>query len=88
MGVDTQLIFTNESVIPNATSFGDNLKTGINELKVFLGSVNISSVIVGEFSFSQAVLYIYIYNISITFLLSVADLHLFSCCFSERKLLI
>ncbi len=60
MGVDTQLIFTNESVIPNATIIEDNLKTGINELKVFLGSENISSVIVGEFSFSQAVIYIYI----------------------------
>ncbi len=62
MAVETQLIFTNEAVIPNATSIGDNLKTGINELKVFFGSVVIpSSVIAGEFSFSQAVLYICIY---------------------------
>ncbi len=67
MGVDVQLIFTNESVIPNATSIEDNLKTGIQESNVFLASVNISSIIVGEFSFSQAVLcvcvYIYINNI-------------------------
>ncbi len=61
MGVDVQLIFTNESVIPNATSIEDNLKTGIQESNVFLASVNISSIIVGEFSFSQAVLCVYIY---------------------------
>ncbi len=59
MGVETQLIFTNELVIPNATSIKENLLTGIDELKVFLGSVIPSSVIVGEFSFSQAVSYIY-----------------------------
>lgn len=48
MGVDTELIFKNQTVLPNATSIEESLKTAIAESKVFLGVIP-SSITVGEF---------------------------------------
>lgn len=47
--MDTELIFKNQTVLPNATSIQDTLKTAIAESKVFLISVIPSSISVGEF---------------------------------------
>lgn len=48
VGVDMQLIFINETVLPNATSIQDDLKTGIVQTNVSLPVIP-SSIIVGEF---------------------------------------
>ncbi len=48
MGVNTELIFKNSTVLPNATSIEESLKTAIAESKLFLGVIP-SSITVGEF---------------------------------------
>ncbi|KAL1246718.1 hypothetical protein QQF64_034349 [Cirrhinus molitorella] len=47
VGVDTELIFKNQTVLPNATSIEESLTTAIAESKVFLGVIP-SSIIVVE----------------------------------------
>ncbi|KAF4117970.1 hypothetical protein G5714_000021 [Onychostoma macrolepis] len=47
VGVDTELIFKNQTVLPNATSIAESLKTAIAESKVFLVVIP-SSIIVVE----------------------------------------
>lgn len=49
VGVDTALIFTNETVLPKAKVIEKNLETAIVESRAFLGSVLTSSITVGEF---------------------------------------
>lgn len=48
VGVDTQLIFKNETVLPNSTSIEEDLKFAIVESTVFLGVIP-NSITVGEF---------------------------------------
>lgn len=51
VGVDMQLIFKSDTVLPNKESIEDNLKSAIAESKVFLDIIP-SSVVVGEFLIS------------------------------------
>ncbi|XP_039537983.1 uncharacterized protein LOC120486186 [Pimephales promelas] len=48
VGVDTELIFKNQTVVPNATKIQETLKTAITESKVFIFSVIPSSISVVE----------------------------------------
>ncbi|KTF83471.1 hypothetical protein cypCar_00042312 [Cyprinus carpio] len=48
VGVDTELIFKSQTVLPNTTSIVDTLMTAIVELKVFFGTIPLS-ITVGEF---------------------------------------
>lgn len=48
VGVDAELIFKNQTVLPNATSIADTLTTAVVESKVFIGVIP-SSITVGEF---------------------------------------
>ena len=46
MGVTANLIFHNESVVPNITSAEDSLKTALNESLVFLNVIT-GSIVAG-----------------------------------------
>ncbi|XP_042609772.1 uncharacterized protein LOC122142761 [Cyprinus carpio] len=48
VGVDTELIFKNQTVLPNATSIEESLKTAIAESKVFLGVIPSSITVVEQ----------------------------------------
>ncbi|XP_043110214.1 mucin-5AC-like [Puntigrus tetrazona] len=48
VGVDTELIFKNQTVVPYATSIEESLKTAIAESKVFLGVIPSSITVVQQ----------------------------------------
>ncbi len=49
VGVDTELIFNNETVLPKARVIENHLKESITKSRAFLGPVIPSSIIVCEF---------------------------------------